>query len=393
MLGSEDVIRRAVPSNEYSYQYRSSPGSEASFTTRGTRAIPHAVETILGLVEARAESRPLNLAGGLQLSLVDYPSSAVREVLVNALVHRTLPAEGIVDIEHTPDRLVIQSPGGLVAGVTPENILTHPSTPRHRLLGEAVALLRLAERTGQGIDRAYREMLRVGKEPPAIEDDGLRVRATLRGGVGNDAFVRFVRDLPEPVSGDVEILITLAVLRTSAVVDAPTLAQAIQRTAPEAQDVLARMSDDELGLLEPTRRTLRRPFPAYRLRNGPLAALARAVTYRRRTIDETDQKVIEHVQEYGFVTNRTLQRLFDRDLFAARNMLSDLRERGLLEKLGAARAVRESRTDRDPSSPSTSAQLMYRERATRRQLRISCASMTSSSPRSRKLSHERLWVG
>lgn len=119
--------------------------------------------------------------------------------------------------------------------------------------------------------------------------------------------------------------------------DAPTLAQAIQRTAPEAQDVLARMSDDELGLLEPTRRTLRRPFPAYRLRNGPLAALARAVTYRRRTIDETDQKVIEQVQEYGFVTNRTLQRLFDRDLFAARNMLTDLRERGLVEKLGAAR--------------------------------------------------------
>jgi ATP-dependent DNA helicase RecG len=61
------------------------------------------------------------------------------------------------------------------------------------------------------------------------------------------------------------------------------------------------------------------------------------VTYRRRTIDETDQKVIEHVQEYGFVTNRTLQRLFDRDLFAARNMLSDLRERGLIEKLGTAR--------------------------------------------------------
>jgi ATP-dependent DNA helicase RecG len=337
LLGSEDVIRRAVPSNDYSYQYRSSPGSEASFVARGNRAIPHAVETILGLVEARAQSRPLNLAGGLQLSLVDYPTSAVREVLVNALVHRALPADGIVDIEHTPDRLVIQSPGGLVAGVTPENILTHPSTPRHRLLGEAVALLRLAERTGQGIDRAYREMLRVGKEPPAIEDDGLRVRATLRGGVGNDAFVRFVRDLPERVSGDVEILITLAVLRTRAVVDAPTLAHAIQRTAPEAQDVLARMSDDELGLLEPTRRTLRRPFPAYRLRNGPLAALARAVTYRRRTIDETDQKVIEHVQEYGFVTNRTLQRLFDRDLFAARNMLSDLRERGLLEKLGTAR--------------------------------------------------------
>jgi ATP-dependent DNA helicase RecG len=180
-------------------------------------------------------------------------------------------------------------------------------------------------------------MLRVGKEPPRIEDDGLSVRATLPGGIGNDAFVRFVRDLPDSSSGDVEVLITLALLRAQSTVDAPLLAQSIQRTPTEAQDVLARMTDQEIGLLEPTRRTLRKPFPSYRLRNEPLAALARAVSYRRRTIDRIDEKVIEHVQEYGFVTNRTLQRLFDRDLYAARNLLNDLRERGLLEKLGTAR--------------------------------------------------------
>lgn len=97
------------------------------------------------------------------------------------------------------------------------------------------------------------------------------------------------------------------------------------------------MSETELGLLEPTRRTLRKPFPSYRLRNEPLAALARAVGFRRRTIDQMDEKVIEHVQEYGFVTNKTIQRLFDRDLYAARNLLSDLRDRGLLEKVGTAR--------------------------------------------------------
>ena len=337
LFGSEELLRHAAPSHGYSYQYRPSSGSEATYTARGHRAIPAAVETLLELVEARVETRPLNLAGGVQLSLTDYPAHAVREVVVNALVHRDFPGPATVDIEHAPERLAVQSPGGLVAGVTPENILTHPSTPRHRLLGEAVALLRLAERTGQGIDRAYREMLRVGKEPPRIEDDGLSVRAALPGGIGNDAFVRFVRDLPDSWSGDVEVLITLALLRTAPTVDAPRLAQAIQRTSTDAQDVLARMTDPEIGLLEPTRRTLRKPFPAYRLRNEPPAALARAVSYRRRTIDQIDEKVIEHVQEYGFVTNRTLQRLFDRDLYAARNLLNDLRDRGLLEKLGTAR--------------------------------------------------------
>ena len=337
LFGGDEILRRVIPSHGYSYQYRPSPGSEATYSARGNRAIPAAVETLLELVEARVETRPLNLAGGVQLSLTDYPSSAVREVVVNALIHRDFPAAGTVDIEHAPEQLTVQSPGGLVAGVTPENILTHPSTPRHRLLGEAVALLRLAERTGQGIDRAYREMLQVGKEPPRIEDDGLRVRAALPGGIGNDAFVRFVRDLPESPSGDVEVLITLALLRTASTVEAPRVAQAIQRTPTEAQEVLARIADQEIGLLEPTRRTLRKPFPAYRLRNEPLAALARAVSYRRRTIDQIDEKVIEHVQEYGFVTNRTLRRLFDRDLYAARNLLNDLRDRGLLEKMGTAR--------------------------------------------------------
>jgi hypothetical protein len=80
---------------------------------------------------------------------------------------------------------------------------------------------------------------------------------------------------------------------------------------------------------EPTRRTIHKSFPAYRLRNDPLAALARAVSHRRRTIDQIDEKVIEHAQEYGFVTNRTLQRLFDRDLYASRNLLNDLRDRGI----------------------------------------------------------------
>jgi ATP-dependent DNA helicase RecG len=337
LFGGEDLLRAVVPEYGFSYQYRPSPGSEASYSVRETRALPAAVETLLDLVERRAESRPLNLAGGVQLTLSDYPSRAVREVVVNALVHRDLPRGGTVDVEHSPERLDIQSPGGLVVGVTPDNILTHPSTPRHRLLAEAVMLLRLAERTGQGIDRAYREMLSVGKEPPSIVDDGLRVRASLAGGIGNDAFVRFVRDLPGDLGGDVDVLIVLASLRTVAAVDAQRIASAIQRTPLEAQEVLARMAARDTALLEPTRKTLARQFPSYRLRNEPLAALARAVSYRRRTIDQIDEKVIEHVREYGFVTNRTLQRLFDRDLYASRNLLNDLRERGLLEKLGTAR--------------------------------------------------------
>jgi ATP-dependent DNA helicase RecG len=337
LVGKEASIIETVPSYGYSYQYRPSPGSEATQRIRGTKPLLSAVESLMEAIAARTEVQPLNIAGGVQLRLVDYPPNAVRELLVNALIHRGFEDGGTVDIEHSPERLVITSPGALVAGVTPANILTHPSTPRHRLLAEAVARCQLAERTGQGIDRAYREMLRAGKKPPQIEDLESRVRASLSGGIGNDAFIHFVRDLPPELGGDVDVLIALSLLRDAKTVDALKLSEAIQRSPVEAQEVLTRISDGESGLLEPTRRTIRKPFPTYRLQNQPLVDLSRAVSYRRRTLDGIDEKVVDNVIEYGFVTNKTLQRLFDIDVYAARNMLTDLRDRDVLEKIGEAR--------------------------------------------------------
>jgi ATP-dependent DNA helicase RecG len=352
VLTAEDDLAAAVETYGYSYQFRATAGTEASTRFRQARPILAAVEGLLDAVERRVEVRPLNLAGGAQMQLVDYPMDALRELVVNAFIHRSYETPGTVDIEHTPERLSVTSPGGLVAGVTPANILTAPSTPRHRLLAEVITRMRVAERTGQGIDRAYREMLRAGKEPPLFEDTGLTARALLAGGIGNDAFVRFVSELPADLGSDVEVLLALGLLRTRQTIEARRLAQAIQRTAVEAQDVLERLASEDVRILEPTRGTARRRLPSYRFRSDPLAALARAVDYHRRTVDQTDAKVIEHVKEYGFVTNRTLQRMFDVNVPTARNMLTDLQTRGLLKKIGTARGGPGVRYGPGPTSKS-----------------------------------------
>lgn len=337
LLGSEVDIADRLPAYGYSYQFRPTAGSEAVSRFRGHAPLLAAVESVLDAVERRIELRPLNMAGGVQIELFDYPVRAVRELVVNAFIHRSYQTLGSVDVEHTPERLVVTSPGGLVSGVTPSNILTQPSTPRYRLLTEAVAACHLAERTGQGIDRAYREMLRLGKTPPVFEDSGLLARGILSGGIGSDAFARFVSDISVELSGDVEVLLILSLLRERPSVDAKRTAEVIQRNVLQAQDVLTRLAGGADALLEPTRSSVRKQFPVYRLRPDALAALSRAVSYRRRTVDQIDEKVIEHVREYGFVTNRTLQRMFDMQMFAARNLLTDLRDRGLVDKIGAAR--------------------------------------------------------
>jgi ATP-dependent DNA helicase RecG len=69
------------------------------------------------------------------------------------------------------------------------------------------------------------------------------------------------------------------------------------------------------------------------LRGDALKALGPAVPYQRRTVDETDRKIITHVREYKTITNQTVQNLFDVGIQRASAICRDLVDRGLLVKL------------------------------------------------------------
>lgn len=57
-------------------------------------------------------------------------------------------------------------------------------------------------------------------------------------------------------------------------------------------------------MIEPTREPARRHHPRYRLRGHVIATLGPAVTYRRRTTDEYDSKVIQLVRELSTINAR-----------------------------------------------------------------------------------------
>jgi ATP-dependent DNA helicase RecG len=86
-------------------------------------------------------------------------------------------------------------------------------------------------------------------------------------------------------------------------------------------------------MVEPTRQTVRRAHPSYRLRREVLKELGSAIPYQRRTVDEIDRKVMAHVREYGKITNKTVQNLLDVGIQRARGILADLVERGVLKKI------------------------------------------------------------
>jgi ATP-dependent DNA helicase RecG len=227
--------------------------------------------------------------------------------------------------------MVIDSPGPLVSGVTIDNILAHPSKPRNRVLIEAIRKLGLAEQAGVGIDRMYRDMIRSGHQPPQIAESDY-VRVTLSGGAPNRALARYVASLPSTVADDVDAMLVVFTLLGQRTVSAQGLEPVLQKPPAEIESVLRGLAADEVGMLESTRQTVRRRMPTYRLRENALKELGTAVSYRRRTADEIDNKIVATVAELGQITNRVVQALLDVKVERASRILADLVDREILVK-------------------------------------------------------------
>jgi ATP-dependent DNA helicase RecG len=318
------------------YQFRATPAGEPRAVERLEAPLLLAYERIMDLVSVRRNLTPLNLPGGQQLQLEDFPELAVREALTNAIIHRDYRLTDPVVIEHSPTLFSITSPGPLVSGVTLENILTHRSKPRNPVLARAARLLGIAEEVGRGVDRMYREMIRSGRDVPRIEGDFDQVRVSLVGTAPDTHVARYVATLPETERDDTDTMLTLLYLLRRRTLTAEEIAPVLQRDADQAETVLRRLESPSVRMLEPTRQTAGRRRPTYRLREDVLRELGTSVPYRRRTTDEIDRKVIAHVREYDRVTNRTVQNLLDVGVDRAKAILADLVSREILIKTSAA---------------------------------------------------------
>jgi len=83
----------------------------------------------------------------------DYPEDAVREALLNAIVHREYAFSGSTMMNLYSDRLEIISLGGLVSGLSLEAVMLGASQPRNEKLAALFYRMKLIEAYGTGISK------------------------------------------------------------------------------------------------------------------------------------------------------------------------------------------------------------------------------------------------
>lgn len=108
-----------------------------------------------------------------------FDEVVVRELLVNALVHRPYTQRGDIFLNLHPDALEVVNPGPLPLGVTPQNVL-HTTVRRNEHLARLLHDLRLMEREGSGFDKVFEVLLSQGRPAPELIETHDRVQVTVR---------------------------------------------------------------------------------------------------------------------------------------------------------------------------------------------------------------------
>lgn len=106
-----------------------------------------------------------NFEGLNRIDREDYPYYAIREALVNAVVHRDYGFSGSILIHIFEDRIEFVSVGGLVSKLTLDDIMLGVSESRNKNLAVCFYRLKFIESYGTGIQRIYESYLKYSVEP------------------------------------------------------------------------------------------------------------------------------------------------------------------------------------------------------------------------------------
>ena len=132
---------------------------------------PSAVQAVVDFIRNNTRHPP-HVVGLTRIVLDEYPESAVREAIVNAIAHRNYEdgARSIL-VEVLYDRVVISSPGLPPRPLTLAKLRTGKYRPcsRNPVLAQSLALLNLMEQRGSGLARMKAAMLDHGLDAPQLD--------------------------------------------------------------------------------------------------------------------------------------------------------------------------------------------------------------------------------
>lgn len=326
-VGKEQSINRLLPQAEVIYLHYSETNLE-EYDARLDMKAP-----IISVIDRLSEkiqdsNRIVNVQVGLfRLEIADFPEKVFQEALLNALSHRDYQSQGAVYVKHYPNKIVIENPGAFLNGITEENIITHPSVPRNKLIAETLQHLKYVQRTGQGVDIIFREMLSSGKPFPEYRSYNDAVSLTIYSAVDDVDFVKFIANEENELGRTFSLseLMVLRYLKDNSKITVPETERLIQGDRDQAQNACNNLK--RYGLIELSGNEYMLTAKIYdELKNSVDYTKDKAIQYIKAR-----EMILEYIRDRGFINNELVRELCGFSQKQARIILQRMRKENLIE--------------------------------------------------------------
>lgn len=331
LVGRETSLRQLVPTHEFAFQVL----AQQAVRFNEFRRFP----LLKALEWLETNFRPYNPEEELQVGLFRVPVpkvdlGAFREAVANALIHRDYHRLGAMHVRLEDDALVVSNPGGLVDGVTLANLLVTEPRPRNPALADAMKRIGVVERSGRGVDKIFRGLLKFGRPAPDYSHTSAQsVVLRLPTTEADLDFRRLVVEEERRTNHELPIdsLIALAALRSAKRVTADELAKLIQRDAVQAKRTLEALV--EAGLVQPHGNTPR--TRSYTLSASLYGAMGDKAAFTRLagfSAIQHEQMVLNYVRQHGQIRRAEVIELCRLSDGQAKDLLKRMKADQLLDQ-------------------------------------------------------------
>ena len=228
------------------------------------------------------------IVGIYRQDVYEIPPDAIRELIINAAVHRSYLDHGNIQVAVYDNRLEITSPGKLPMGQTLERMKEGYSQIRNEALAYAFSYMNLIEHWGSGIPRIIGKVKAAGLREPEFIGGEVDLRINIYRGQIDDASGDNNADKVPDSAGTV-----------------PNSASMMPDNADRVPDINKKVPD----------------------------------TIERLPDNEKERKIYQYVLENGSITTSMVAELLEIKQRRARAILQDMVEGNYLRKEGAARST------------------------------------------------------
>jgi len=181
----------------------------------------------------------------------EIPVESIRELILNAIIHRSYLDHNNIKVAVYDDRLEVTSPGKLPVGQSVERMKEGYSKIRNEAIAHAFSYMKLMEHWGSGIPRIIECVIEAGLKEPEFVDGDVDLRINIyRGQLG---------DMSDNVTNNVtnkspeETII--AMIEADSMVTQLKMAEALGVTTRTVKRILAKMQENGMVSREGTSRS------------------------------------------------------------------------------------------------------------------------------------------